>query len=85
MWFKLAASLEDWDFTDLTQARVAGTREPLPLDGFAETAEATLLRPDAQAVRYDLKLSAAAEQLRWFVLPQDIVFTADQVDAVAGL
>ena len=79
---QLAASLNDWQFADVTQARVAGARDPLSLNGYVEAAEAELLRVDRQAERYELDLSEDAEKLRWFVLPQEIDLQSAEASVV---
>lgn len=73
---KLASQMSELDFTGLIQASVENAAEALPLSNYLVQAEAELRRDIRPGQTYELELPAEAEQLRWFVLPQDVAQAA---------
>ena len=67
---RLKADLDSWRFGDTTAAPTTPVKT-LGLEGQLEAAETELLQGGRSERRYDLQLSKSAEQLRWFLLPQE--------------
>ena len=68
----LVASLDDWRFGELGQRNQTSTQDPLSLNGLCDVAAAELTLNERVGSRYELQLSETGEQLRWFVLPQEV-------------
>ena len=67
----LATRLSDLDFSESLEAQ-PGLEAELPLQEYLRLAREELQRENRSAKRYQLALPAAAEALRWFVLPQEV-------------
>ncbi|WP_323846811.1 aminotransferase class V-fold PLP-dependent enzyme [Microbulbifer magnicolonia] len=69
-----AANLANLDFSQLGTVRTAAeqAQASMSLGEYLAHAERELCRERRGAVRYSLELPAQAEQLRWFVAPQEV-------------
>ena len=69
---ELPVSLETVDFSAEPQTGAGRAATATDLAGLCAVAERELLRENREGTRATLELSAEAERLRWFVLPQEV-------------
>jgi hypothetical protein len=72
MHLELPVSLETLDFSAEPQTGAGQAATATDLAGLCAVAERELLRENRAGTRATLELSAEAERLRWFVLPQEV-------------
>ncbi|MCO1333644.1 aminotransferase class V-fold PLP-dependent enzyme [Microbulbifer sp. OS29] len=68
-----AFSIPQWDFSKVQSKAIDGQYQALHLKDYLEMGKRELSLSKRQAHFYDLKLSEAAEELRWFASPREAV------------